>query len=102
MYQEEGKSEGEQILSQKLNTTKGNEKDARRGTVEVQNQSEACKRTKKEKKLTPPDHPRHRPLRNTKKRYFRPKRVRDKKIYIKKPENGFYDPDKKCFYIPRA
>jgi hypothetical protein len=34
-------------------------------------------------------------------RAIRKRRKQWKKIYIRKPENSFYDPDKNCYYIPR-
>ena len=103
MYREEENQRKEQNLPKKESRTKESERNTRQRAVKIQNQNGGYINKKNEKKVTHTDNRRRHPHRHSKKRnYFRPRRVRYKKIYIKKPENGFHDPDRKCFYVPKT
>ena len=103
MYREEENQRKEQNLPTKESRTKESERNTKQRAVKTQNQNGGYINKKNEKKVTHTDNRRRHPHRHSKKRnYFRPRRVRYKKIYIKKPENGFHDPDRKCFYVPKT
>jgi ubiquitin C-terminal hydrolase len=84
------------------NATRQGKSETKQEPIKGENQSKKRVDLKEDKKTIPPDRRHRRPRLPKRRKSFRPKRAQWKKIYIEKPNNSYYDPDKRCFYIPRT